>query len=323
MPPLPDMTIPRTDNMRLIEGGIYRMGSDKFYAEEKPRRRVRVDNFWIDRAPVTNRDFAAFVADTGYRTQAENLPSSDDYPDIPSEFAVPGSAVFLKTAQPVSLDNPAQWWRFVPGADWCHPTGPESSLEGLADHPVVHVTHADARAYASWAGKSLPSEAEWEYAARGGLDDREYAWGDTLNPGNTVLANYWRGQFPFFNMRGDKNYRTTAIGTYPPNGYDLFDMIGNVWEWTDDWYILPDRHPDLRLKRSCCAPRNPRGGTVRESIDRSGNALPIGRKVLKGGSHLCAENYCQRYRPAARHPQAIDSGTSHIGFRCVYRPAKA
>jgi len=322
MPSLPNMIIPRTDNMRLIEGGIYRMGSDKFYAEEKPRRRVRVDNFWIDRAPVTNRDFAAFVADTGYRTQAENPPNSDDYPDIPSEFAVPGSAVFLKTSQPVSLDNPAQWWRFVPGADWCHPTGPESSLEGLADHPVVHVTHADACAFASWAGKSLPSEAEWEYAARGGLDDREYAWGDTLNPGNTVLANYWRGQFPFFNMRGDENYRTTAIGTYPSNGYDLFDMIGNVWEWTDDWYILPDRHPDLRLKRSCCAPRNPRGGTVRESIDRSRNALPIGRKVLKGGSHLCAENYCQRYRPAARHPQAIDSGTSHIGFRCVYRPVK-
>lgn len=309
-------TAPPRRGMTLVPGGAFTMGSEAFYPEEKPLRRVKVDPFWIDETPVTNREFAQFVEATGYRTVAEVPPDPRLYPDLEPELAVPGSLVFQRTSGPVPLDDPRRWWAFVPGADWRHPTGPDSSLDGLEDHPVVQVAFEDARAFARWAGKSLPTEAEWEFAARGGLQDQEFAWGDELEPGGEVLANYWRGLFPCSNLNGGG--RTSAVGSYPPNGYGLKDMIGNVWEWTRDWYAQPVVPPKTR--GSCCSIPNPRGGTLAGSYETP-TGPRIGRKVLKGGSHLCAANYCQRYRPAARSPQAVDSATSHIGFRCVSRVA--
>jgi formylglycine-generating enzyme required for sulfatase activity len=304
-----------------IEGGVFSMGCDRSYPEEAPVRRVRVDSFRIDAAPVTNRQFAAFVAATGYRTTAEIAPDPRDYPGMDPALAIPASLVFESPAGPVDLRDISNWWRLCPGADWRHPAGPASAIEGLDDHPVVQVSHADAAAYARWAGKALPTEAEWEYAARGGHDDgRLYAWGDELAPGGAVLANYWQGLFPFADQPGDGWDRTSPVGSYPPNDFGLFDMIGNVWEWTDDWYGLPV--PQKKRKPSaCCTIDNPRGRRRAESFDPAMPDVRIGRKVLKGGSHLCAENYCQRYRPAARHPQTVDTSTSHIGFRCVVRGA--
>lgn len=306
--------------MIALPGGTFTMGSERFYPEEGPARKVRVDPFRIDRAPVTNRAFARFVADTGHVTTAERAPDPKDYPGMLPEMAFAGSAVFHKTAVPVDTGDPSQWWVFSAGADWRHPLGEGSSIEGLDDHPVVHVSHDDAAAYAAWAGKTLPTEAEWEYAARGGLDDADYAWGDELAPGGAMLANYWQGLFPFANQMLDGWERTSPVGTYPPNGFGLVDMIGNVWEWTSDWYTLP-RSMKGKPSKSCCggAEANPRGGTRAASFDPLMREMKIGRKVLKGGSHLCAENYCQRYRPAARHPQEIESSTSHIGFRCIIR----
>ncbi len=311
-----DRDVTDDTTMRRVPGGTYRMGSDHFYDEERPRRRVTVDPFRIDATPVTNRAFAAFVAATGYRTLAELPPDPADYPGMDPAYARPGSLVFQRSAGPVPLNDPGQWWAFVFGADWRHPTGPESDIAGIEDHPVVHVAWQDAEAYAEWAGKALPTEAEWEFAARGGLEDAEYAWGDRLEPDGAVLANYWRGRFPFANQRDDGGYRTTAVGRYPANGYGLVDMIGNVWEWTRDWYAEARA---LTSRRPCCAIPNPRGGTRHGSFDPAQPGVRIGRRVLKGGSHLCAADYCQRYRPAARHAQMIDSATSHIGFRCVVR----
>jgi formylglycine-generating enzyme required for sulfatase activity len=308
--------------MRLIKGGAFAMGSANYYPEERPVRRVRVEDFWIDTAPVTNRAFAAFVDATGYRTLAEIAPDPRDYPGMPPERAHPGSLVFRRATAPVPLDDPRRWWSFARGADWRHPTGPDSTLDGLMDHPVVHIAYGDAQAYAAWAGKSLPTEAEWEYAARGGVDGAAFAWGDELAPGGAVLANYWIGRFPVSNHRPGGGYRTTEVGQFPANGYGLFDMIGNVWEWTRDWYALPENLRARGGKQPCCAAADPRGGTLTESIDPR-EAVRIGRKVVKGGSHLCAENFCQRYRPAARHAQEIDSSTSHIGFRCVVRTKEA
>jgi formylglycine-generating enzyme required for sulfatase activity len=307
-----------TTNMRHLAGGEFAMGSDQFYPEEAPVRPVRVDPFWIDEAPVTNRDFARFVAATGHQTLAEVAPDPADYPGMPPEMAQPGSLVFRRTSGPVDLNDFTQWWQFCFGADWRRPLGPDSDIDALADHPVVHIAYADAEAYAAWAGKSLPTEAEWEFAARGGLDGADYAWGDELAPDGAMLANYWQGAFPFANQLLDGWERTSPIGSYPPNGYGLFDMIGNVWEWTSDWYAQPRIDPK-RFKGACCVPANPRGGRERDSFDPYTPNVRIARKVLKGGSHLCAANYCQRYRPAARHPQPIDSSTSHIGFRCIIR----
>ncbi|AUW60047.1 gliding motility-associated lipoprotein GldK [Sphingobium sp. SCG-1] len=300
--------------MRLIPGGSFTMGSEQFYEEERPLRRVKVDPFWIDETPVTNAAFAAFVEATGYRTAAEIPPDPKHYPGMDPAFAVPGSLVFNPPSSPVPLDDHSRWWSFVAGADWRHPTGPDSSVEGLADHPVVHVAFEDARAYAKWAGKALPTEAEWEFAARGGIEGAEFAWGGELAPAGAMLANYWQGLFPFTTTKADGNFRTSVVGSFPPNGYGLSDMIGNVWEWTKDWYGTPT---SLKSRGGCCEAINPRGATVGESYEAGG--FKIGRKVLKGGSHLCAVNYCQRYRPAARHPQHIDSATTHIGFRCVSR----
>lgn len=304
-----------------VPGGRFRMGSDRFYPEERPVRTVRVEPFWIDETPVTNAQFAAFVAATGYRTLAEIAPDPADYPGMDPALIAPGSLVFEKTAGPVDLDDFSQWWRWTPGADWRHPLGPASAIDGLEAHPVVHVAHDDAQAYADWAGKALPTEAEWEFAARGG-GEGDYPWGDELAPGGAMLANYWQGRFPYANTRLDGFERTSPVRHYPANGYGLYDMIGNVWEWTSDWYAAPgagDRKPVKKRAGACCAIPNPRGGRERDSYDPGTPAVRIPRKVLKGGSHLCAENYCQRYRPAARHAQAIDSATSHIGFRCVVR----
>ena len=306
--------------MIFLPGGAFAMGSRNFYPEEAPVRQVRVDGFWIDTAPVTNRDFARFVAATGHVTAAEIAPDPRDYPGMLPGMDRPGSLVFRKTRGPVDLGNPANWWRFEFGADWRHPDGPESSIAGLEDHPVVHIAYADAEAYAAWAGKALPTEAEWEYAARGGFDGADYAWGDELAPGGAMLANYWQGLFPFANQRLDGWEGTSPIGSFPANGFGLHDMIGNVWEWTQDWWSEPAANGTRRGK-SCCAIDNPRGGPMRRSYDPAQPDIRIGRKVLKGGSHLCAPNYCQRYRPAARHPETIDSSTSHIGFRCVARSA--
>ncbi|MGF7170544.1 formylglycine-generating enzyme required for sulfatase activity [Sphingobium xanthum] len=311
------VTRPSTPGMQRLAGGVFAMGSERFYPEEAPVRQVRVDPFWIDEAPVTNRDFARFVAATGYRTLAETAPDPADYPGMPPELAQPGSLLFQPTAGPVDLEDFTQWWSFAFGADWRRPLGAGSSIEDKPDHPVVHVAYEDAQAYADWAGKSLPTEAEWEFAARGGLEGAEFAWGDELAPGGAMLANYWQGAFPHENSLLDGWARTSPIGTYPPNGYGLFDMVGNVWEWTVDWWSEP--RAEAKSSGACCVPHNPRGGSERESIDPCTPHVPIGRKVLKGGSHLCAPNYCQRYRPAARHAQPIDSSTSHIGFRCVIR----
>jgi formylglycine-generating enzyme len=304
--------------MVAIPGGTFTMGSTAFYPEEAPLRRVKVDPFLIDETPVTNAQFARFVADTGHVTFAEIAPDPADYPGMDPALAVPGSAVFTMTDRPVDTGDPSQWWRWTPGADWRHPTGPDSGIEGLLDHPVVHVVHQDAAAYAQWAGKALPTEAEFEFAARGGLVDKEYAWGDELTPGGVHLANTWQGRFPFANTQEDGWLRTSPVRSYPANGYGAFDLIGNVWEWCEDWWSLPDAGRK-KGKAPCCAISNPRGGFRAKSFDPASPLVKIPRKVLKGGSHLCAPSYCQRYRPAARHPQSIDSSTSHIGFRCVIR----
>lgn len=304
--------------MRHLSGGVFAMGSQHFYPEEAPVRQVRVDPFWIEKVPVTNDEFARFVAATGHRTLAEIAPDPADYPGMSIEMAQPGSLVFERTKGPVDLGDVTQWWQFRLGADWRRPLGPGSHVEDLGDHPVVHIAYEDAAAYAAWAGKRLPTEAEWEFAARGGLDGAEFAWGDELAPAGQMLANYWQGAFPFANQLLDGWERTSPVRTYPPNGYGLSDMIGNVWEWTEDWWSLPTI-AKKKFKGACCVPANPRGGAERASVDPAAPDVPIGRKVLKGGSHLCAPNYCQRYRPAARHAQPIDSSTSHIGFRCVHR----
>jgi formylglycine-generating enzyme required for sulfatase activity len=298
--------------MRLVPGGDFVMGSTRFYPEEAPVRRVRVGAFWMDPAPVTNAEFAAFVAATGHVTLADMAPRAQDYPGLLPGMDRAGSTVFDNTLPGLEDGNPASWWIFRPGADWRHPLGPGSSIDALGEHPVVHVAHADALAYARWAGKQLPTEAEWEFAARGGLEGADYAWGDELAPGGAMLANYWQGFFPFRNELRDGWARTSPVRSYPPNPYGLYDLIGNVWEWTDDAWALPGEGQGVG---GCC------GGSGTEQHDGAGGVIV--QKVIKGGSHLCAENYCRRYRPAARHPQAVDTGTSHIGFRCVLRPAVA
>ena len=299
-----------------VPGGSFAMGSETFYPEEAPVRRVRVDPFRIDETPVTIAQFARFVAETGHVTFAEIAPDPRDYPGIDPALAVPGSLVFEIAAGPVDLSVPS-WWDFRPGACWRARLGPGSSIEALGDHPVVHIASADAEAFAAWAGKALPTEAEWEFAARGGLDGADYAWGDELAPDGAMLCNYWQGAFPFANQLSDGWLRTSPVRSYRANGYGLYDMIGNVWEWTADWYALPK----IERKRggSCCVPANPHGGTRGGSIARNRDRSRIARRVIKGGSHLCAESYCRRYRPAARYPQSIDSTTCHVGFRCVRR----
>ena len=299
-----------------VRGGTFRMGSDKHYPEEAPSHRVTVDDFWIDQTLVTNRHFKEFVEDTGHVTFAEIPPDPKHYPDALPHMLYAGSLVFSPPDHPVDLRYWGEWWTFLKGADWRHPHGPESNIEGLDDHPVVHVAYSDAIAYARWAGKELASEAEWEYAARGGLEGAEFAWGDELTPGGKHLANTWQGEFPRENLCADGYARTSPVKTFPPNGYGLYDMIGNVWEWTSDWYT-PKHEADAA--KPCCIPQNPRGGREQDSYDPCQPQVKIPRKVLKGGSHLCAPDYCRRYRPAARHSEPIDTSTSHVGFRCMVR----
>ncbi len=287
------------------------MGSDRHYPDEGPARRVLVDGFHIDVTPVTNADFAQFVDETGHETVAEVAPDPADYPGALPEQLVPGSLVFTMTSGPVRLDDHHQWWAWVHGADWRHPTGPESSIDELDDHPVVHVAYEDAVAYANWAGRDLPTEAEWEFAARGGLDGAEFTWGSiNSQEAGESRANTWQGRFPYENSKLDGWERTSPVGSYEPNGYGLHDMAGNVWEWTKDWYSKPATAP------SCCAPERP---TEASSYDPRQPEMKIPRRVIKGGSHLCTTQYCFRYRPAARQPQMVDTSTSHIGFRCVTR----
>jgi formylglycine-generating enzyme len=300
-----------------IAGGSFRMGSDRHYPEEAPSHRVFVDGFWIDRTPVTNRQFKAFVNATRHVTTAQIAPNPKDYPGALPHMIYAGSLVFAPSQHLCDRCDWRQWWTFMRGANWRRPAGPGSNIQTLDDHPVVHVSYSDALAYATWAGKSLPTEAEWEYAARGGLDGADYAWGDMLTPGGRHMANTWQGNFPFINDEDDGFARTSPVTAFPPNGYGLHDMIGNVWEWTSDFWSA--RHP-ADSGKPCCIPQNPRGGDEVASYDPAQPAITIPRKVLKGGSHLCAPNYCRRYRPAARHAEPVDTSTSHVGFRCVLRP---
>jgi formylglycine-generating enzyme required for sulfatase activity len=312
----------RTDahtDMIWISGGTFRMGSDQHYPEEAPVHRVTVDGFWIDRTPVTNREFRRFVNATGYVTFAELAPNPKDYPGALPHMLKAGSLVFTPPRRQVDLRNWGDWWKFKFGAEWRRPDGPRSSISGLDDYPVVHIAYRDAEAYANWIGKELPTEAEWEFAARGGLDGAEYAWGDEFTPGNRQMANTWQGAFPQENLSLDAYERTSPVTAFPPNGYGVHDMIGNVWEWTSDWYV--PRH-EADAPKACCIPKNPRGGSEGDSCDSSQPQIKIPRKVIKGGSHLCAPNYCRRYRPAARHPEPVDTSTSHLGFRCITREAK-
>jgi formylglycine-generating enzyme len=312
---------PRPDRgMRWIPGGTFRMGAEKSYPEEAPVHTVTVGGFWMDEHAVTNAEFAAFVAATGYTTVAERPLNPADYPGADPALLKPGSAVFFMPSGRVNVNDIHSRWAYAPGASWRRPEGPASTIKGRDREPVVQVAFEDAAAYAAWAGKDLPTEAEWEFAARGGLDGAPFVWGDEFTPGARYMANTWQGKFPFQDLALDGFAGRAPVGSFPPNGYGLFDMAGNVWEWTTDWYA--DRHaPDA--ERPCCVPVNPRGGAQARSYDPAQPLVRIPRKVIKGGSYLCAPNYCQRYRPAARHPQMIDTATCHIGFRCIRRDGAA
>lgn len=314
-----EATVEQGEMVRL-EGGTFRMGSEAHYPEEGPVVEATVKPFEIDRYAVTNRQFAAFVADTGYVTVAERPLDPSDFPGADLASLEPGSLVFTPTVGPVDLRNWRQWWRWVPGASWRHPQGPDSTIDERLDHPVVQVAYPDAASYAAWAGKRLPTEAEWEFAARGGLENEEFAWGNALTPGGKHMANIWQGNFPLQNISEDGFERTSPVTAFPPNGYGVHDMIGNVWEWTADWWSA--RH-EADAAKPCCIPQNPRGGREDASYDSCQPNIRIPRKVLKGGSHLCAPNYCRRYRPAARHAEPVDTSTSHVGFRCVVRSSAA
>ncbi len=292
-----DTTARTTEDMVHIPGGRFIMGSDRFYPEEQPVGPVEVSEFLIDRYPVTNAQFALFITATGYQTFAER---PKPHPHIPGHIIEPCSAVFIQPLPEAILRGPESWWKLVPGACWKHPSGPDSSIAGLEEHPVVHIAFEDALVYAEWIGKSLPNEQEWEFAARGGLEGAEFSWGDELMLDGKHMANTWQGKFPFVNTFDDGFTRTSPVDSFPANGYGVHDMIGNVWEWTTDEYAA-QRVPQAK---SCC--RKSRRGLQQV-------------KVIKGGSYLCAPNYCQRYRPAARHSQETDLTAGHIGFRCIVR----
>jgi formylglycine-generating enzyme len=297
-----------TKNMVRVPGGRFLMGSDDFYPEERPIGEVEVGGFWVDEHPVTNAEFRRFVNDTGHVTVAELAPDPAEFPGADPDLLVPGSQVFTRTSGPVPLGDWARWWRWVPGADWRHPLGPGSTLHGLERHPVVHIGYEDALAYVRWAGKDLPTEAEWEYAARGGLDGARYPWGDEFMPRGKVMANTWHGRFPWENLRPHGFDRTSPVGRFAPNGYGLYDVAGNVWEWTRSQWTGPHAEP-VEVGPTCCTP-------AREQVHEED------RTVIKGGSHLCAPSYCHRYRPAARQGHAVRSTTSHVGFRCVVREVR-
>jgi len=302
-----------TRNMAWIPGGAFQMGSDRFYPEERPVHRVTVPGFWMDCHPVTVEEFRRFVKATGYVTVAERPLERADYPDADPDLLVPGSLVFHRTPGPVDLRDYRNWWAYVPGACWRHPEGPGSDCRRRERHPVTHVAYSDAQAYAAWAGKELATEAEWEYAARGGLGGATYAWGDEFAPDGVMMANTWQGEFPWQNLLIDRYERTSPVRAFPPNGYGLYDMTGNVWEWTCDHFTPRHR---AEPPGGCCAPGAARAGPAGQP---GAGGSQFQRMVIKGGSHLCAPSYCLRYRPAARQGETEDSATSHLGFRCVLR----
>jgi formylglycine-generating enzyme required for sulfatase activity len=285
-----------------IEGGVFRMGSK--HAHEGPIHRVAVSPFFIDVHELTNAEFAQFIQATGHVTVAEQAPTREEFPDAPPDKLVPGALVFSGTDRPVPLDDYTRWWSYVPGANWRHPQGPHSNIEGKDNYPVVHVVYADAAAYCGWAGKRLPTEAEWEYAARGGLDQATYTWGNDRRQDHEKMANLWEGAFPYHDTAGDGYHRTAPVHSFPPNGYGLFDMAGNVWEWTSDWYA-PSFDPSPAV--------NPHG--PEKSYDPQDPATQ--KRVIKGGSFLCNDSYCQGYRPSARMAADINTPMEHTGFRCV------
>lgn len=290
-----------------VPGGSFLMGSDQFYREERPIRPAAVEGFLMDPHPVTNTEFREFVDAAGYVTLAERTPDRALYPDADPTLLIPGSVVFRKPAGPVGLRDLRAWWAYEPGACWRHPEGPDSDIAGREDHPVVHVAYEDACAYAAWAGKVLPTEAEWEFAARGGLEQATFPWGDEFAPQGRPMANIWHGRFPWESLKQNGCERTSPVGAYPANGYGLYDVVGNVWEWTTSPFEPSATGEAADAKASCCSTGEP--------------AAPSALRVVKGGSHLCAPNYCLRYRPAARQGQTVDTSTGHIGFRCVVRSA--
>jgi len=315
--PTPPQNQQSTDlltNMIWIPGGTFLMGSDHHYPEEGPSHSATVAGFWIDKYQLTNSQFAEFVKETGYITSAEKPANAEDYPGAKPELLQPSSVVFVKPKGRVDLRNHYNWWAYVPGADWRHPEGPHTNIEGREQYPVVHINYQDAEAYAQWAGKTLPTEAEWEFAARGGLDHATYAWGEELAPHGKFMANTWQGEFPWENRQSDGYESTAPVGQFPANGFGLFDMIGNVWEWTSDWYSA--RH---QTTKTCCGISREKA-TREQSYDPASPEIKIPRRVIKGGSFLCAPNYCRRYRPAARMAQPVDTSTCHVGFRLIVRP---
>jgi sulfatase modifying factor 1 len=311
--------------MRWIPGGEFLMGSDSDQAwpEERPAHRVRVDGFWIDEHEVTNAEFRRFVQATGYVTTAERAPdlaqimaqAPPGTPEPPAELLVPGSLVFHPTAGKVRLDDVSQWWTWTPGANWRHPLGPGSDIAGKDDYPVVHVSWDDALAYARWAGKRLPTEAEWERAARGGLDGKPYTWGDSPpGSGGHWQANIWQGEFPAIDQAKDGHMGLAPVKSFAPNGYGLYDMAGNVWEWCADWYV-----PDLYRQRATQGViDNPVGPAQPDDPSQPYAAM----RVQRGGSFLCNDDFCSRYRPSARHGCTPDTGMSHVGFRCALSPSR-
>jgi formylglycine-generating enzyme len=301
---------PAPAGMVWIPGGTFWMGCENCEMPDAlPVHLVTVDGFWIDETPITNAQFAQFVAATGYVTIAERKPDPKDFPGVPPEKLVPGSAVFSPPQEPIPLDNPYAWWRYVDGASWKHPEGPGSSTKGREHHPVVHIAWDDAQAYANWAGKRLPTEAEYEFAARGGLDRKLYAWGDELKPAGHWPANIWQGHFPSQNLAEDGFVMTSPVKAFPPNKFGLYDVGGNVWQWCSDWY-RPDYYEKLAAQGTV---RNPQGPS--DSYDPQEPGQP--KRVQKGGSFLCSDQYCVRYLVGSRGKGAVDSGSSNVGFRCV------
>jgi formylglycine-generating enzyme len=298
------------DGMVWIPGGEFWMGSDfPMFRDARPVHLVHVDGFFMDKTEVRNEQFERFVKATGYVTVAERAPTLEEFPGAPPENLVAGSVVFVPPSAPVPLNNHFRWWSYVHGADWRHPQGPDSGISDRMEHPVVHVAYEDVLAFAAWAGKRLPTEAEWEFAARGGLEKKAYVWGDDFETGGNAMANTFQGHFPDENTHQD-GYETTApVRSFPPNGYGLYDMAGNVWEWTADWY-RPDYYESLAVSG---VSRNPRGPS--DSVDPSEPGVK--KKVHKGGSFLCTDQYCARYMPGGRGKGATDTGASHLGFRLV------